>query len=54
MEQYVKRTQRDYSLSIIRQIEQSELTYIEATNSRITYQRTRSSASRCKAEGAII
>jgi putative transposase len=34
MEQYVKRTQRDYSmsfkLSVIRQIEQGELTYIEA------------------------
>ncbi len=35
MEQYVKRTQRDYSmsfkLSVVRQIERGEMTYIEAT-----------------------
>lgn len=35
MEQYIKRTQRDYSmsfkLSVVRQIERGEMTYIEAT-----------------------
>lgn len=35
MEQYVKRTQRDYTmsfkLSVVRQIERGEMTYIEAT-----------------------